>query len=121
MIRSRAKWLEKGERITKYFLTLEKSGFDRNRISEIKNKQGSIVTDHTRILSVLKLYFEKFYQIVISSDAMQIDACLKEVNLRSLSSNQTVPVTIQECLTALLEMSNNKSPGSDGISVLRLV
>ena len=70
---------------------------------------------------VLKLYFEKFYQNVTSSDAMQIDAYLEEVNLRSLSSNQTEsmsgPVTKQECLTALLKMSNNKSPGSDGFNV----
>ena len=52
---------------------------------------------------------------------MQIDAYLEEVNLRSLSSNQTEsmsgPVTKQQCLTALLKMSNNKSPGLDGFSV----
>ena len=44
-----------------------------------------------------------------------------EVNLHSLLSNQTEsmsgPVTKQECLTALLKVSNNKSPGSDGFSV----
>ena len=47
---------------------------------------------------------------------MQIDAYV-EVNLRPLSSNQTEsmsgPVTKQECLTALLKMSHNKSSGSD--------
>ena len=52
---------------------------------------------------------------------MQIDAYLEEVNLRPLSSNQTEsmsgPVTKQECLSALLKMSNNKSPDSDGFSV----
>ena len=52
---------------------------------------------------------------------MQIDAYLEEVNLRPLSSNQTKsisgPVTKQECLTALPEMSNNKSSGLDGFSV----
>ena len=73
------------------------------------------------ILGVLKLYFEKFYQNVTSSNAMQIDAYLEEVNLRPLSSNQTEsmsgPVTKQECLTALLKMSNDKSPGLDGFSV----
>ena len=73
------------------------------------------------ILSVLKLYFEKFYQNVTFSDAMQIDAYLEEINLRQLSSNQIEsmygPVTKQECLTALLKMSNNKFPGSDGFSV----
>ena len=73
------------------------------------------------ILSVLKLYFEIFYQNVTFSDPMQIDAYLEEINLRSFSSNQIEsmdgPVTKQGCLTALLKMSNNKSPGSDGFSV----
>ena len=61
MIRSKAKWLEKGKKNAKNFLNLEKSGFDQKRISEIKNKQGNIVTDETRIF-VLKFYFENFYQ-----------------------------------------------------------
>ena len=51
---------------------------------------------------------------------MQNDTYL-EVNLRLLSSNHTKsmygPVIKQEFLTALLEMSNNKSPGSDGSNV----
>ena len=75
-------------------------------MSEIKNQQGNIVTDQTVILDVLKLYFEKFYQKITSSDAMQIDANLEEVNLRPLSLSETKstfgPVTKQECLTALL-------------------
>ena len=70
MVRSRAKWFEKGEKNTKYFLYLEKSGFDRKGISEIKNKLGNIVTNQYGILGVLKLYFEKFYQNATSSDAM---------------------------------------------------
>ena len=41
--------------------------------------------------------------------------------MHPLSSNQTEstsgPVTKQECLTALLKMSNDKSPDSDGFSV----
>ena len=73
------------------------------------------------ILCVLKLHFEKFYQNITSSDAMQIDAYLEKVNLRPLSLNQTEsmsgPVIKQECLTALLKMSSNKSPGSNGFSV----
>ena len=45
------------------FLNLEKSGFDRKQISEIKNEQGNIVSDQMGVLGVLKLYFEKFYQM----------------------------------------------------------
>ena len=52
---------------------------------------------------------------------MQVDAYLEEVNLRPLLSNQTESmsgrVPKQECLTALLKMSNNKSPCLDGFSV----
>ena len=51
---------------------------------------------------------------------MQIDAYLEEANLRPLLSNQikfmSGPVT-KQCLTTLLKMSNNKSPGSDGFIV----
>ena len=45
MVRSRAKWFEKGEKNTKYFLKSKKSGFDRKQISEFKNEQGNIVSD----------------------------------------------------------------------------
>ena len=121
MVRSRTKWFEKGEKNTKYFLNLEKSGFDQKRISEIKNKQGNIVSDQMGTLGVLQIYLKKFYQNVTSSNAMQIDAYLEEVNLRPLLSNQTEsmsgPVTKQECLAALLKMSNDKSPGLGGFSV----
>ena len=52
---------------------------------------------------------------------MQIDAYLEKVNLLPLSSHQTEsmsgPVTKQDFLTALLKMSNNKSPGSDGFNL----
>ena len=81
------------------------------------------MSDQTGILGVLKLFFENFYQNVTSSDATQIDAYryLEEEYLRPLPSNQTEsmsgPVTKQKCLIALLKMSNNKSPGSDGFSV----
>ena len=56
IIRSREKWFKKDKKNTKYFLNSEKSGFDRKRISEIKNQRGNIVTDQTCVLGVLKLY-----------------------------------------------------------------
>ena len=65
MVRSRAKWFEKGETNTKYIRNLEKSGFDRKQISEIKSEQGNIVSDQMGLSVVLKLYFKKFYQILL--------------------------------------------------------
>ena len=56
---------EKGKKNTKYFLTLEKSGFDRKQIFDIKNEQGNIMTHQTRILGVLK-----FHQNITSSNHM---------------------------------------------------
>ena len=82
--------VRKRRKNTKYSLNLEKNGFDRKRISEIKNKQDNIVTNQICILDVLKSYFEKFCQKVSFSDVEQIDAYLEE-NLRRCRQIKTNP------------------------------
>ena len=63
IVQCRAKWFEKGEKNTKYFLNFEKSGFDRKPISEIKNEHSNIENDQMGILGVSKLHFEKFLKM----------------------------------------------------------
>ena len=48
-IRSRAKWIEEGEKSTKYFFNLEKSNSVNNTIFSLK-KDGSYTTSDTEIL-----------------------------------------------------------------------
>ena len=48
-IRSRAKWVEFGEKNTKYFLNLEKSRRGNKSINKIKNTKGTLVTEQQAI------------------------------------------------------------------------
>jgi len=121
IVRSRARWAEMGERNTKYFLNLEKSGYQRRSINEIKTSTGSVVSVQNAILYVLKGYFEKFYQKVSTAECSQIDEYLGSVQTPCLSESERQPrlaqITKQECLNILNNvMSNNKSPGSNGFS-----
>ena len=49
-VRSRAKWVEEGERSTKYFFNLEKQNASLNTIKQLKTADGSYTTSETEIL-----------------------------------------------------------------------
>ena len=120
-IRSRAKWVESGEKNTKYFLNLEKSRRGNKSINKIKNTKGVLVTEQQAILEVLTQYFKSFYSSTDNNvDSIQLRNYLSNIDLPVLSKDQTenisVPISEQECHAALNAMSNNKSPGLDGFT-----
>lgn len=51
MVRARAKWIEKGEKPTKYFLALEKRNYINKTISKIANDSGVLITNQQEILN----------------------------------------------------------------------
>jgi len=50
MYRSKCRWVEKGERPTKYFFNLEKRNYDRKVTSELETETGEHITNETLIL-----------------------------------------------------------------------
>ena len=104
IIRSRAKWVEAGEKNTKYFLNLEKSYNSCKSINRIKDENGLIVCDQQLVLQALKNYFASFYTEI---------STVMETQTKYIS----ISVSDKECLSALNSMSNNKCPGSDGYIV----
>ena len=61
MYRSKCRWVEKGERPTKYFFNLEKRNYDRKVISELETETGEHVTNETLILLEVKSYYNNLY------------------------------------------------------------
>ena len=57
-VRSRVKWIEEGERNTKYFLNLEKSRANGKLFSSLELDSGDIVVNQSDILKCQKSYFE---------------------------------------------------------------
>ena len=79
-IRSRAKWIEDGEKSSAYFLRLEASRQTFNTISSLKNTAGKVVDDDKEILKVA----EDFYTSLFKSKS-----CASE-NIQDYISHTTV-------------------------------
>ena len=60
-IRSRAKWIEHGEKNTAFFLNLEKQHQNNNCITKLKDENGHIAQDDKSILSQIETFYTKLY------------------------------------------------------------
>ena len=120
-IRSRAKWLEEGEKSTPYFLNLEKQHQSINCIHRLRGNDGNKVTTDSEILEEARKFYTKLYSTV-KHDPEKIENYLDEIKtLKKLSEidSQSLEgeITKSECEKALLKMKGNKSPGLDGLSI----
>ena len=120
-VRSRQKWMEKGEKSTKYFLQAEKRNARKKEIDCIK-KNGKIITNQECILGEIGSYYTDLYsKTPDSGNPIEIDSYLATVDTPLLTDDEALLcegiLTEEECHEAIFSMSNNKSPGSDGLSV----
>ena len=58
LLRSRARWLADGERISNYFCNLEKRHFICKIMSRLRDNDGNILTESKPILNHVKTFFE---------------------------------------------------------------
>ena len=119
-IRSRAKWINEGEKNTKFFLGLEKKHQTQNTIYELKNKNNDTLSTDDDILGEMCSFYEELYRSknISSSD---IENYLQNSNIMCLSENvkntcDQFP-NLEECRDSVMNMKHNKSPGLDGLPV----
>ncbi len=118
-IRSRAKWIEEGEKPTSFFFKLCRERFDRNFVYSIYDSSGTEVSDRAGLINA----HEEFYADLFSRD--EIDLCTQRELFSNLSLRLSEDdrdlceglLSLSEITTALGNMSKNKSPGPDGLSV----
>ena len=65
--RARAKWMEEGEKNTKYFLRLKKARGTSNTISSMRI-ENKYTDDSTKILAEIRTFYEKLYKGGIQND-----------------------------------------------------
>ena len=68
MLRSKAKFIEEGEKNSKYFLKMEKQNYNNKHIKSIINSDGSIINNPKEILEEQANFFQKLYTSVIRPD-----------------------------------------------------
>jgi exonuclease III len=117
MLRSKAKYIEEGERNTKYFIGLEKHKQEIKTITEVVTDSGT-VQGNKPVLDELKTFYENLYNENNTLDLNMFSQFTSDIQIsdddKTLMDSK---LTVDECKEALDEMSNNKSPGLDGFTV----
>ena len=118
ILRSKVTTVEKGEKPTKYFLSLEKQKF-LNKATTGLNKEGKLITDTKEIIQHVKSYYENLYTSKEVQD-QDLERLLAKTNIPKLtkgdSNSLEGDLQYQEVLNALKNMKNEKSPGPSGFT-----
>ena len=56
LIRSKARWIAHGEKVTSYFCSLEKRHYVNKNMAKLIDKDGNILTDNNDILQEVKSF-----------------------------------------------------------------
>ncbi|KAJ8049152.1 hypothetical protein HOLleu_01767 [Holothuria leucospilota] len=63
IVRSRARWVEEGEKSSKYFLNLESRHRAHNVITKLKTDNDEILTENADLLKEIRNYYYKLYDL----------------------------------------------------------
>jgi hypothetical protein len=115
LLRSKARWIAEGEKITKYFCSLEKRHYVNKRMVTLQNKDGKILKENDEIRSEVFDFFNKLYK-KRSLEKNEISKLISEWPKLTESQTQQLDgfITLEEASHCLKNMKNDKSPGSDG-------
>ena len=89
-VRARVKWVEEGEKNTKYFLNLEKSRANSKIMEKVTDENGHTITKQANIINVQKDFFFNLYKKKINSDEMEekIDTFMRNTVTPTISVPQ---------------------------------
>ncbi len=122
-VRSRADWMEKGEKNNKYFLNLEKSNKINSTMRCIVTDDGTESYDDNVILKGIKNFYTSLYSAKdVNLNSPQSDMFLHNEHIPKLSLDDQRScegdLSNMECYKMLCKMSTGKSPGNDGLTVM---
>ena len=80
IVRSRAEWMDKGEKYSKYFAGLENSRQSNNYISKLTTSCGNNATGDGSILKEMVFFYKKLYTSS-NPTTHQIESYLNKINI----------------------------------------
>ena len=118
LLRSRARWVANGEKITKYFCALEKRNYISKTMNKLTVRDGKEIFDKGEIMKEVTRFYENLYtgKELERADISEMVSELPSLSVEEIESLEG-HITLEEASYALKQMKNNKSPGSDGFTV----
>ena len=119
-IRSRIKWMEFGEKPSKFFLNLEKQNSINKEIRQLSTENGDILDRQSDILKEVFNFYSNLYAEKETNE-INLELILNYPDIPKLSPQMSSllegPLSVDEVYSTLKLMKNNKSPGQDGFTV----
>uniref|UniRef100_A0A803PC16 Reverse transcriptase domain-containing protein n=1 Tax=Cannabis sativa TaxID=3483 RepID=A0A803PC16_CANSA len=118
--RSRVSWLKSGDSNTKYFHQRANNRCSSNKISSLQDDQGIMRTTPSEIGQIIQTYFQNIFTTTgMDLEALQhVLPTIPKTITADINHLLTVPYTDDDVYTALSSMSDDSSPGLDGMSVM---
>jgi len=119
IIKSRAIWIEEGEKPTKYFFSLNHANVKRNTIDCLVDENDNRCSEQKDKLRIITSFYTNLYCLedtdVVAQNSLLLNmsACLSDEN--SLNCEGLLPDN--ELVTAMGSMNSGKSPGEDGLTL----
>ena len=119
LVRAKARWIEEGERPTRYFCSLEKRQYTKKYIGCLEI-DGKLSNDPEMIMAYIKNFFENEYKARPRSKTMDdikqlLGGAYPRITEQERSDLEGT-ISVQEASVALGKLKNDKSPGPDGFS-----
>lgn len=121
MIRSKAQYIDQGEKPTKYFCGLEKHNYTSKIIGQIEKEDGSMIVEQNEILKETEIFYKNLYENKDDSlDTVDLDDLMKDTEIPTLTNEEAESIegllTYKEISEVLFNMKHDKSPGITGFT-----
>ena len=67
---SKARWVEYGEKPTKYFFNMEKKSYNKKVISELKRSDGKTIVNEQEIMTAIQTFYENLYLFILAAEVL---------------------------------------------------
>jgi hypothetical protein len=116
-MRGKVKWLEDGERPSRYFHQMIKARQVQSAMFKVKCSDGSIVSDVDGVLREARTFYQRLYSEGSVSAKSQDDILQYVQSVLSQEQQEDLdsPITLTEVLSAIQGSSHHSSPGKDGV------
>ncbi len=113
IFRSKIKWIEDGEKNSKFFLSLEKRNYTNQLISQL-NVNGKVIKDQKNIYNAQKNIYQNLYSEILNSNDISykdsLDNFINKNPMKRLSDEEHMlcdrPITENKILQCLKNLNN---------------
>ena len=77
----KCRWVDKGERPTKYFFNLEKRNYNKKTITELQADNDEIVKEEDQILETIEKFYEDLYSSKITVSQVDFDEFIGDIEI----------------------------------------